>query len=167
VRRVLVTLILTGSLVAESCSRPISSHPSTFELEELYKATREIDAAVLTGASYDWYSQKLAVAEAKFLIAQDRSADNPERKSLLARYALLLDEYRSALTVWRLGLQNAHGDNPELLVVQRKYGLKISEEARRGNLTLFEDFRNQLLRIASAEEQQILPLVRSQLISKQ
>jgi hypothetical protein len=153
--RTVAPLVVSG-LVLVGCSRPttINRH-----LDRLYLSAREVDGAISTGVPFDVYAQKVAAVASELLIAQDVPTDGPARNAILAKYAVLIDDYRSALYVWEMGIQNARGDDARLIAIQQKYLIVLSDESRRGKLTLFEDIRDQLWERAAATEKEIVPMV--------
>ena len=164
-RKIFTVSLIAASLLVQGCSKQ-AFDPTTGnepDIEQLYVAAREVDAAILTGVTYDSYAQKVAAVTAKLLIAQDSGTSDEKRKNLLTRYALLIDQYRSALSVWGMGIHNAPGDDPRLLAIQQKYLIAISEDARKGNATLFEDIRNQIWRLTVSNETEIVKLVRGRM----
>lgn len=156
--------LIASGLLMQSCSETVEPQTGNdVDIEQLYIAARETDAAIVTGGTYDSYAQKVVAVTAKLLIAQDHGVGDGKRKNLLTKYSLLIDQYRSALDIWRMGMQNAHGDDPRLVAIQQKYLITASYQVTHGDKTLFEDIRDQLWQRTVAAEKEIVPLVRGQI----
>jgi len=145
-------------LLFSHCTRPAlqSESRSATEIHSLYLSARKVSAAVETGVTFGQYSQILTDATAQLQVAQDSQPSDPKQQQVLARYSVLLEKYQDALYVWNLAIQGGKGDEPKLIAIQTKFGIR---PGRQGNL--FEDIRNQLWQQCASDVNEILPLLRS------